>query len=67
MAASTTSLPETPGGARNWDYRFTWKQIIPPVWEGLAGFVDQAIEHAGDPDQGIWEIRGSRSISRRRP
>ena len=160
MAASTTGLPETPGGARNWDYRYTWirdtgftlralyrlgydwealeyfafileavrgkdlnkpfselqimygiggerdltertidhlsgwrdskpvrvgngawnqhqndvwgmlvdavdshlhrgaEQIIEPVWEGLAGFVDDAIKHAGDADQGIWEIRG---------
>ncbi len=159
MAASTTSLPETPGGARNWDYRYTWirdtgfilralyrlgfdweafqyfafvldsvsqgkldqpfelqimygidgerdltertldhlsgydgarpvrvgngawnqhqndvwgmlldgvdqhlkqgaAQIAPPVWEGLAGLVEDALAHSGDADQGIWEIRG---------
>jgi len=157
MAAATTSLPETPGGQRNWDYRYTWirdssfmlrslyrlgfgwealeyfafvleavsgdkgdwqlqimygidgrkdlteqtldhlsgwrdsrpvrvgngawdqhqndvwgmildavdihlrqgaAQIVHPVWEGLASLVDAAIAHAGDPDQGIWEIRG---------
>src|SRR5215467_6569329 len=160
MAAATTSLPETPGGARNWDYRFTWirdssfmlralyrlgydwdaieyfgfiidavtsgdinrppelqimygiggerdltektldhlsgyegarpvrigngawnqqqhdvwgmildaldiqfraaaGQIVAPVWEGLASFVDDALEHWREPDQGMWEIRGA--------
>jgi GH15 family glucan-1,4-alpha-glucosidase len=159
MAAATTSLPETPGGARNWDYRFTWirdsafmlrslyhlgfnweaieywgfvvdaisggdlnrklelqimygiggerdltertidhlsgyrgatpvrvgngawdqhqhdvwgmildaldvqfrhgaSQIVEPVWEGLAGFVEAALQHWHEPDQGIWEVRG---------
>jgi GH15 family glucan-1,4-alpha-glucosidase len=159
MAAATTGLPETPGGQRNWDYRFTWirdsafmlralyrlgfdweaveyfgfildavtggdlnrppelqimygiggerdltertldhlsgyggarpvrigngawnqqqhdvwgmildaldvqfhraaSQIVLPVWEGLAGFVDAALTHWREPDQGIWEVRG---------
>jgi GH15 family glucan-1,4-alpha-glucosidase len=159
MAAATTSLPETWGGARNWDYRFTWIRdsafmlrslyrlgfdweaieywgfvidavsggdlhskfelqimygidgqrdltektldnlsgyrgarpvrvgngawnqqqhdvwgmildavdvqfhrgaatIVTPVWDGLAGFVDDALAHWQEPDQGIWEVRG---------
>jgi alpha,alpha-trehalase len=159
MAAATTSLPETPGGARNWDYRFTWirdsafmlrslyrlgfdweaieywgfvldavtggdlnrkpelqimygisgerdltehtldhlsgwrgarpvrvgngawnqqqhdvwgmiidaldvqfhqtaPQIVAQVWEGLSSFVDAALAHWREPDQGIWEVRG---------
>ena len=33
-------------------------QIVAPVWEGLAGFVDDALEHWREPDQGMWEVRG---------
>ena len=33
-------------------------QIVAPVWEGLAGFVDAALQHWREPDQGIWEVRG---------
>jgi alpha,alpha-trehalase len=28
------------------------------VWDGITKLVESAIAHAGDPDQGIWEIRG---------
>src|SRR5215467_6338655 len=34
-------------------------QIVTPVWEGLAGFADAALEHWREPDQGMWEIRGA--------
>jgi GH15 family glucan-1,4-alpha-glucosidase len=33
-------------------------QFVHPVWEGLAGLVEEALAHSGDADQGIWEIRG---------
>jgi GH15 family glucan-1,4-alpha-glucosidase len=156
MAAGTTSLPETPGGERNWDYRYTWirdsafmlralhalgfdweafeyfafllesvrkdddgwqlqimygiggetelaehvldhlsgyahsqpvrigngaynqqqhdvwgmlldslathaargGELSVAAWDGIAGLVDDAIKHAPEPDQGIWEMRG---------
>ncbi len=47
MAASTTSLPETPGGARNWDYRFTWIRDTGFMLRSLyrLGFQWEAIEY----------------------
>ncbi len=29
-----------------------------PPWEGLAGFVQAALEHWREPDQGLWDVRG---------
>jgi alpha,alpha-trehalase len=47
MAAATTSLPETPGGERNWDYRFTWVRDSAFLLWGLftLGFEWEAFEY----------------------
>ena len=34
------------------------EQIVMPVWEGIGSFVDAALQHWHEPDQGIWEVRG---------
>ena len=46
LAAGTTSLPETPGGERNWDYRFTWVRDSAFMLRGLLalGFEWEAYE-----------------------
>ncbi len=43
-AAATTSLPETPGGERNWDYRYSWIRDSTFMLWGLysLGFAQEA-------------------------
>ena len=48
VAAATTSLPETPGGERNWDYRYSWiRDSTFSLWAlHTLGFDEEAEEFA---------------------
>ena len=50
VAAPTTSLPETLGGERNWDYRYTWIRDTAYVIESLSliGLKDEATKFLYD-------------------
>ena len=47
IAAATTSLPETPGGERNWDYRYSWLRDSTFMLWGLStlGFDREASDY----------------------
>lgn len=77
IAAPTTSLPEDPGGVRNWDYRFCWLRDSALTLEALILHGRTETPHhwrdwllravAGDPEdlQIMYGIAGERSLPER--
>ena len=77
LAAPTTSLPEHPGGGRNWDYRYTWvRDAAFTLWAlhalGLDAEADDFLAFLGDvlePDEKTEpavERTAPRALCRRR-
>jgi len=74
IASPTTSLPEQPGGVRNWDYRYCWVRDATFTLNALllAGYVKEATEWrawllravAGSPQdlQTLYGVTGLRRL-----
>ncbi len=64
VAAPTTSLPETIGGARNWDYRYTWLRDAAFTIYGLLilGFTQAAEDFMGWLDARCHELEPNGSL-----
>ena len=75
VAALTTSLPETPGGERNWDYRYTWMRdttftLQALHWLNLDWEADEFMQFVADLEpnsdgalQIMYGIDGRRDLS----
>jgi GH15 family glucan-1,4-alpha-glucosidase len=80
VAAPTTSLPETEGGSRNWDYRYSWIRdasfTLQALWvaacpheankffDYLAGTAASQVRHGADL-QIMFGIGGEHDLSER--
>ena len=76
-AAATTSLPETPHGSRNWDYRYSWIRdatfalwglyTLGFEWEAsdYFAFIADLMERDGGDLQIVYGIDGSRDLDER--
>jgi len=74
VAAPTTSLPETPRGERNWDYRFCWMRDASfTLWAlhalGLNWEADDFIQYVADMERNedgslqiMYGIRGQKEL-----
>jgi GH15 family glucan-1,4-alpha-glucosidase len=74
VAAPTTSLPETPGGERNWDYRFCWMRDASfTLWAlhalGLDWEADDFVQYVADMERNedgslqiMYGIKGARDL-----
>lgn len=76
VAAPTMSLPEWPGGRRNWDYRYSWVRdsafILRALFEAEytdegRAYLDWLLSQAlgSDPLQVMYSIRGERHLPER--
>ncbi|HEY1687887.1 MAG TPA: glycoside hydrolase family 15 protein [Solirubrobacteraceae bacterium] len=75
VAAPTTSLPETPQGARNWDYRYCWmRDATFTLWGlhalGLDWEADDFIQYLADLERNedgtlqiMYGIKGQRDLT----